>query len=308
MIYKDNKILAIFLLPTLILILGLLYYPFLANIKNSFFEMTSFIDPSSEFIMFQNYQNLFKDTMFKTALYNTFKLMILVVVFQVGIALLLSVLVSNIKKGAGFFRIVYFFPIVISATAIGLMFTLFYEYNYGMLNQLIVGMNDIIISLNASLSNYTTFQFKELEKVVWLSRDNAFIMVAIPVIWQYVGFYFVLILTGISTIPREIYEASEIDGADHIQSFRFITLPMLKSTINVCIILALTGALKVFDLLWVIAPKGAPGGSTHVLGTYLYSQTFEAYNIDYGATIAVFLVIFGVVISQISNYLLRDKN
>ncbi len=288
MIYKNNKIMVFFLLPTLLLVVGLLYFPFVSNIKNSFFEMTSFTDTSATFIGFENYKYLFEDPMFKVSFVNTLKLMILTVVFQVGIALLLAVLVSNIKKGAEFFRIVFFFPIVISATAIGLMFTLFYEYNYGMLNQLLALMGQ--------------------EKIVWLSKESAFTMLTIPVIWQYVGFYFVLILTGISTISEDIYEAASIDGASSFQNFKYITLPMLKSTINVCVILALTGALKVFDLLWVIAPKGAPGGSTHVLGTYLYSQTFEAYNIDYGATLAVFLVIFGVVVSQISNYFLRDKN
>ncbi len=287
MIYKNNKILAVFLLPTVILILTFLYYPFIANIKNSFFDMKNFIDPSTTFIGLENYKYLFEDPTFRVALFNTFKLMGLVVIFQVGIALMLAVLVSNIKKGAEFFRIVYFFPIVISATAIGLMFTLFYEYNYGMLNQILVGLG--------------------YDKVVWLSKETAFMMVIIPVIWQYVGFYFVLILTGISSIPNDIYEAASIDGATKLQSFKHITLPMLKSTLNVCIILSLTGALKVFDLLWVIAPKGAPGGSTHVLGTYLYSQTFEAGNIDYGATIAVFLVVFGIVISQISNILFRDR-
>ncbi len=269
------------------MIVGFLYYPFVANIKNSFFEMTSFVDASSEFIGFENYKFLLNDPMFRLSLINTFKLMFYVVIFQVGLALLLAVLVSSIKKGAEFFRIVYFFPIVISATAIGLMFTLFYEYNNGMLNQILV-------------------QFG-YEKVVWLSKENAFMMVIIPVIWQYVGFYFVLILTGISGISNDIYEASSIDGANGFQNFTYITLPMLRGTINVCIILALTGALKVFDLLWVIAPKGAPGGSTHVLGTYLYQQTFEAYNIDYGATIAVFLVLFGILISQASNVIFREK-
>ncbi len=287
MIYKNNKILTVFLLPTVLLIVGFLYYPFLANIKNSFFEMTSFVDQSSQFIGLENYKFLLQDPMFRTSLYNTFKLMFYVVIFQVGLALLLAVLVSSIKRGAEFFRIVYFFPIVISATAIGLMFTLFYEYNNGMLNQLLV-------------------QFG-YEKVVWLSKENAFTMVIIPVIWQYVGFYFVLMLTGISGIPSDIYEASSIDGANGFKNFWYITLPMLKGTINVCVILALTGALKVFDLLWVIAPKGAPGGSTNVLGTYLYSQTFEAYNIDYGATLAVFLVLFGILVSQISNMIFREK-
>ncbi len=133
-------------------------------------------------------------------------------------------------------------------------------------------------------------------------------MLALQVIWQYICFYFVLFVTGISTISESLYEAAEIDGANGFQKIIYITLPLLKGTINVCIILALTGALKVFDMFWVIAPKGAPGGSTHILGTYLYDMAFEAGNVDYGATIAVMLVILGIVISQIANYFFREKN
>ncbi len=288
--YKSKKVLFLFLGPTLILILGLLYYPFVSNIINSTYDMKRFTDKNADFIGLQNYIYLFKDPNMKVVMINTFKLMIYTVVFQVGIGLVLALLVSNIKKGATFFRVVYFFPIVISATAIGLMFILFYQYHHGMLNQIL--------------------EFFGSEKVVWLSKDNnrAFKMLTLPVVWQYIGFYFVLFITGISTIPRGLYEAAEIDGATGLQKVIYVTLPLLKGTINVCIILALTGALKVFDMFWIIAPKGAPGGSTHILGTYLYDMAFEAGNVDYGATIAVLLVIMGITISQCANYFFREKN
>ncbi len=288
--YKSKKVLLLFLGPTLILILGLLYYPFVSNIINSAYDMKRFTDKNAEFIGFQNYIYLFKDPNMKVVMINTFKLMIYTVVFQVGIGLILALLVSNIKKGATFFRVVYFFPIVISATAIGLMFILFYQYHHGMLNQIL--------------------EFFGIEKVVWLSKDNnrAFKMLTLPVVWQYIGFYFVLFITGISTIPRGLYEAAEIDGATGLQKVIYVTLPLLKGTTNVCIILALTGALKVFDMFWIIAPKGAPGGSTHILGTYLYDMAFEAGNVDYGATIAVMLVVMGITISQGANFFFRDKN
>lgn len=288
MIYKSKRDLLIFLLPTVILLISLLYIPFLTNIVNSMYNMRSFTDASKEFIGLKNYRYLFEDPNMKIAVSNTFKMMGLTVVFQVGIALLLALLVNGIKKGAGFFRIVYFFPIVISATALGLMFTLFYNYNGGMLNQL--------MSIFGK------------ESVFWLSKKTAFIMITIPVIWQYVGFYFVLLVTGISGVPMEVFESAQIDGANKFQEVIYITIPLIRNTINVCIILALTGALKVFDLPWVIVPKGAPGGSTHVLGTYMYDMTFEAGNIDYGATIAIVLVFLGIVISQVTNYFLKDRS
>ncbi len=286
MLYRKKGILGILLLPTVVLIIGLLYIPFMSNIVNSVYNMKSFIDPNKTFIGLENYRYVFKDPNMKIAFSNTFRIMGYTVFFQVGIALLLALLVSNIKTGAGFFRVVYFFPIVISATALGLMFSLFYEYNYGMLNQFMV--------------------FLGRDKVPWL-KDYSFTMLTIPVIWQYVGFYFVLLVTGISGIPGEVLEASEIDGASKLQQVRYITIPLIRSTLNVCTILALTGALKVFDLLWVIAPKGAPGGKTHVLGTYMYDMTFEAGNIDYGATIAIMLVILGIAVSQITNFVLKER-
>lgn len=292
MLYKKKLPLLAFLLPGFILMLVFLYEPFVENIINSFYDMTSFVRmPGQEwrFLGLDNFKKLFMDPKVKIAILNSFKMMGLTIVFQVGIAFVLAVLVSNIKRGQQFFRTVYFFPIVISATAIGLIFKLFYNYNGGMLNQLLKAF--------------------DMKPVNWLAPSIAFIMVSIPTLWSYVGFYFVIMLTGLSDISDDVYEAASIDGCSKFKQVFYITVPLLRGVICTCVTLAVTGALKVFDLPWVIVPKGAPQGLTHFLGTYMYEQTFTISNIDYGSTIALLIVVFGLVVAQITSKILKpDAN
>lgn len=292
MLYKKKLPLIIFLLPGFLLMLIFLYEPFIENIFNSFYDMTSFVKmPGKEwkFIGLENFNKLFTDPKIKISLFNSFKMMGLTIVFQVGIAFILAILVNSIKRGQHIFRTVYFFPIVISATAIGLIFKLFYNYNGGMLNQILKSF--------------------EKEPINWLAPSIAFVMVSIPTLWSYVGFYFVIILTGLSNISEDVFEAAAIDGCSKFKQVFYITIPLLRGVICTCITLAVTGALKVFDLPWVIVPKGAPQGVTHFLGTYMYEQTFTIGNIDYGSIIALTIVILGVVVSGIVSKILKpDAN
>ena len=289
MLYRDKKPLIFFLLPSLLLMLVLLYYPFIENIVNSFFEIRSLVSPREEFIGLHNYAKFFAgdETAF-ISLKNSLVLMVLTVIFQVGIALLLALLVNSIGRGAQFFRVVYFFPIVISATAIGLMFSLFYAYDGGMLNQIAVALGG--------------------EKILWLSDDKAFTMVSIPVLWQYVGFYFVIILTGLAGVPEDVYESAEMDGATGIKKTWYIPLPLIAEVLVTCTTLAITGAIKVFDLPSVIAKNGAPKGLTHFLGTYMYQKTFIAQDVDYGSAISIIIVVLGVVLSRTVGRLLSRES
>lgn len=292
MLYKKKWPLIIFLLPSLIFLIVFLYIPFFDNIKNSLFDMTTpiLLDGQTwKFIGLDNYKRMLTDPDLRIAIWNSLKMMILTIIFQVGIAFVLAVLVSNVKKMQQFFRTVYFFPVVISATAIGLIFKLFYNYNGGMLNQILEGLGQ--------------------EPVNWLKPTLAFIMVAIPTLWSYVGFYFVIILTGLSDIPEEIYEVASIDGCSKFKQVFYITIPMLRGVICTCVVLAVTGALKVFDLPWVLVPNGAPQGLTHFLGTYMYQSTFGMNNYDYGSALAVLIVILGIVVSRIVNMVVQpDKD
>lgn len=292
MLYKNKKPILIFLLPGLATLGIFLYYPFVKNLTNSFYDMTQLIRlPGTDwnFIGLDNYKKLFTDNYIRIALKNSVIMMGLTVIFEVGLGLVLAIMVNMIKRGQQFFRTVYFFPVVISATAIGLLFKLFYSYNGGMLNQVLAYFGK--------------------SPVNWLSAKLAFIMISIPTLWSYVGFYFVIILTGISDISEDIYEAASIDGCSRFKSIRYITLPLLRGVLCTCITLAVTGALKVFDLPWILAEKGAPNGITHFLGTYMYHTAFGKMNWDYGSAIALFIVIVGIVVARIINKLLRpDEN
>lgn len=289
MLYKKKWPLLIFLVPGLLFMLVFLYIPFLENIKNSFYDMAAIVKmPGTdwEFIGLDNYKRMFTDPDVRTALINSVKMMVLTVIFEVGIAFVLAVMVTQVKRLQQFFRTVYFFPVVISATAIGLLFKLFYNYNGGMLNQIL--------------------EFFGKEPVNWLSPELAFIMVCIPTLWSYIGFYFVILLTGLSDIPDDVYEAASIDGCNRFKQVFYITLPMMKPVFFTSVTLAVTGALKVFDLPWIMVPNGAPQGVTHFLGTYMYQQAFGLNNYDYGSTLAVLIVLLGIAVSRGIGFLTDD--
>lgn len=302
MIYKKKTPLLIFLIPAFLFLIVFLYYPFLQNIINTFLDIGG-LGRAAEGVntpWYVNYQRLFTDPYMRVALKNTLLLIVYTIIFQVGIALILALLVDTIRVGAQVFRTIYFFPIVISATALGLMFNLIFLYKGGMVNQLLLSWGQL------------DYEIKDSGKMVveWLDwKDQAHFLFTMfmPVMWQYVGFYFVIIVTGLNNISQDLYEAAALDGADGWKRTRYITLPMLRNVLCTCLVLAITGALKVFDLPWVMFGAGMPENMGWLTGTYMYDQTFNKMNVDYGSTIAVLIVVLGVVLSNISNRIFRPS-
>lgn len=291
MLYKKKGPLAAFMAPAMAFMVLFLFYPFLMNVINSFQRIKDLGLPAEGLNTpwYHNYVQLFQDPKMVTAIGNTLLLMVLTIVFQVGIALTLALMVNSIHRGTQFFRTVYFFPIVISATALGLLFNLIFLYNGGMVNQLAQALG---------FSGSTD----------WKDETHYLFTMLLPVMWQYVGFYFVILVTGLNNIPGDVYEAAEIDGASGLASVRYITLPLLRNTLCTCLTLAITGALKVFDLPWVMMGRGIPMDRSWLTGTYMYEQTFNVGDVDYGSTIAIFIVVLGVVISQIANRVFQEKD
>lgn len=276
---------ALFLFPALLFIITFLYYPFVMSIYKSFFHWDGF--NTSKFIGIDNYKRMFTDSQIRHAVKNTFILMFLACAVQVGLGLVLALIVDHVSKGSKFFKTVYFFPIVISSTAIGVMFKLFYAYDGGLLNGLMLKLGR--------------------EPIDWLSQTRAMASVSVPIIWQYVGFYFVILITAINAIPEDLYESAYLDGITGFSKTFYITIPLIWDMVKVCLVLAITGTLKVFDLVFVLT-KGGPMSATELLGTYMYKKTFFDYRYGYGATIAVLIVFLGVVVSSIVNHVLRSED
>ena len=290
-IYRNKKPAMVFLLPAFLFMTVFLYYPFFKNILNSFMEIKQLGASGTEFNApwYTNYVEMLHDTHVWTSVKNTLLMMVVTLVFQVGIAILLALMVDNISRGKQFFRTVFFFPIVISATALGLMFNLVFLYDKGMVNQFLEALGK---------QNLTD----------WKAEGIAIFTMMLPVMWQYVGFYFVILITGLNNISDELYEAARIDGASTWQSVRYISLPLLHNVICTCSVLAVTGALKVFDLPWTMFPKGMPLKSTFLTGTYMYYHTMETKNVDYGCALAVLIVVLGIVLSKVVNAVFREKD
>lgn len=288
--YKSKIIPWVFLMPLLVFVTVFLFYPFGVNIYNSFFEFTSILDPNPTFGGVSNYLNLFRDSTFITSFTNTLILIALVLIFQVGVALTLALLVSSINRFASLFKVTFFLPIVISATALGLMFNLFYDYNFGMFNQLLMQLGQ--------------------EKIFWMDPVNIirrFALTMGPVLWQYVGFYFVIFLTALNNISSEINDAAAIDGATGIQKSLLINVPMIQNVTRIVLVLAITGTLKVFDLPHVISPGGFPNGQLHLLGTYMYEKAFNSNQLGVAAAFAVLIALAGVLFSGLSNLLFQTN-
>ena len=290
-IYKNKKPLLVFLLPAFLFMAVYLYYPFFKNIINSFqqIKMLGQVEAQWNDPWYTNYVELVHDPVVLTSLKNTLIMMLVTIVGQVGIALILALLVDNIRMGAKFFRTVFFFPIVISATALGLLFNLIFLYDKGMLNQILESLGKTTLT-------------------DWKSEGIALVTMMLPVMWQYVGFYFVIMITGLNNISEELYESASIDGATRFQRVRYISLPLLHNVLCTCVVLAVTGALKVFDLPWTMFPKGMPMKTTFLTGTYMYYQTMEAKNVDYGSTLAIMLVILWIITSKVVHMIFKEKD
>ena len=253
-LYRRKGPLIVFLLPAFLFLILFLYYPFFQNILNSFSGITGLRAPAQGLNepWYANYATLATDPKLRTALGNTVLLTLCTMVFQVGIALILALLVDSIRVGAQLFRTLYFFPIVISATALGLMFNLIFLYNGGMLNQLLA---------NLGLA---------AEAIDWKDPRHFLFSMFAPVMWQYVGFYFVILVTGLNNISQNLYEAAALDGCTGWKRVRYVTLPLLRNVLCTCLVLAVTGALKVFDLPWVMFGAGMPQDQGWLTGTYMY--------------------------------------
>ena len=279
---KRQRTAIIFLIPAVVLLLCFMIYPLG---KTIFYSFTAWYNFSTEqtFIGLDNYKELIADPVIRVALRNTVILMAGVLIFQIGFALILAIMVGGIRHCFKFFRTIYFFPIVISATAIGLMFTLIYKYEYGLLNYFVILFGG--------------------EKQVWINEKSSIYLALIPVVWQYVGFYFVIFLTGIANIPADIYESAMLDGIRPLQKAAYITIPMLRSVLTSSIVLVISGCFKVFDIIFMVT-NGGPLDSSQLLSTYMYQKAFARGNGGYASSIAIVMIVLGVAVTSVLRKLL----
>lgn len=270
-----------FVLPAFVYMLVFVGYPIIYNFVLSFQDVTvkTLRSEVKEFVGFQNYIDLFQqDSVLTKSIWNTLIFTVLCLVFQFIIGFALAIFFNKNFKFSKPIRGLLMMPWMIPITITGLIFKFMFGTDVGIINYFLRSLN--IVS----------------ENIDWLTNTaTAMPAVIFANIWIGIPFNMILISTGLTTIPQELYESASIDGANKFQLFRKITLPLLKPTIESVLILGFIYTFKVYDLIYVMT-SGGPVNSTQVLSTYSYKLSFDMFKYSKGAAVAniLFVILFFV--------------
>ncbi|WP_167577631.1 carbohydrate ABC transporter permease [Ammoniphilus sp. YIM 78166] len=269
---KFRKSILFYMLPAFCIYSLFFVLPFAQTFYYSLFKWDGFGEPT--FIGIANYFQLVTDELFTNGIGRVLIWAFMAILFKVGMALILANILRKAIRGSKFFTGVYFMPVVISSAALCLMFTLMYDKDIGIFNWILSAIG---------LEGLTR---------AWLGDQNTafYAVLAVP-IFHTIGYFFIILLAGIKNIPEEIYESAVIDGANAWTLFTRITVPLIWPVLQICIILAINGAMKSFDYVFIMT-QGGPGTSTQVPATYMYDTIFTAFQFGYGTAIAFSIFIF----------------
>lgn len=261
-----------FLLPAAIIYIGLVLLPVAQAVYYSFFRWNG-LGPLENFIGLDNYARALGDRVFRGALSNNLQLVVMSLLIQLPLSLALALLVRELTRGRALFRTIFFLPFVLSEVVTGVIWSFIYRPKGGLVNTLIQavlpGFADTALLAEPSTVLYALF---------------------VVITWKFFGYHMILYIAGLQNIPAEIEEAAAIDGCSRLQSLRYITIPLLSSTIRLSIYLSVLGSLQFFDLIWIMT-TGGPVNASNTMAIYLYKYAFQRFQLGYGSAIAVILFI-----------------
>ncbi len=272
-----------FLLPYLLVFLVFRFGPSVAGLFIGFMKWNIIGDAS--FAGLSNFKKLFADPIFFTSLKNTLLFLVMALPPLIIFSLLLAVLLNQKLKFRNAVRTISIMPYVLIPAVVGIIWNWLYDNNFGILNYYL--------------------KLLGLSPVEWLTNEKyALFSVAIVTVWSFLGYNMILYLAGLQDISKDLYEASEIDGATKLQTFMKITLPLLKPITSMIVTLTLINTIQVFDQIFVMT-NGGPGTATLTLVQYLYGTAFQNYNLGYGSTLGIAILVILIVMVQIQSRLLR---
>ncbi len=285
-IKPSRKLIFLYCLIPVALYLFSVFMPLVVALVYSFFEWRG--GPVRTFNGLDNYIALLNDGRFWESFGHNIYLVAVCIVGQVGIAFILVLMVnSRLVKCKDIHRTFGFFPSTISAVCIGMIWTMIYHNKYGILNWFLraIGRGDLC--------------------QVWLNNSSlVMLLVSIPLVWQYIGYYMVIIFSAIAGVDSQIFESAEIDGANGVQKALYITFPMIKNTLLVCLTLCIAGNMKAFDNIYTMT-AGGPGTSSMVMAMYGYTVSFQETNMGYGNCISIGIFVLSLLVIGGSRFLVN---
>jgi len=290
--HKKTLIAYAFLLPAIVLMLIFTFYPIIYGVVLAFFDYNMIRSTDSGDLAaplwagMNNFHRLQTDPYFFTALKNSILYLLVVPVIQL-LSIVLALMVNRSWKGMQFFRTAFYLPVITSIVVVGIAWKWILRSD-GALNFLLVNL------------------FPDLAPLPWLTDKNlALFSVMFVTLWQGLGYYMVLYLAGLQTIPPEMDDAARIDGASYWDRFFKVTVPLLKPSIALCTIISCISALKVFGEIYVMT-KGGPEHGTLTMVYYIFNQAFMDFDMGYAAALALVLALFVGVVSSINTALFKE--
>ncbi|WP_033127159.1 MULTISPECIES: carbohydrate ABC transporter permease [Clostridia] len=276
-VIRSRKAFLAFLLPGLLFYIFAVFYPIEESIRLSFMEWGGIGEKT--FVGLNNYIQMFHDKVFYTAFLNNLIYLVIVVAMQLGIGLLFAVMLTYMTKHVTLIKTLYYVPCIVTTVAIGQLFRSMYSTEpMGLINQFLqaIGLENLVTSWLANVS-------------------TALAAVSIPEGWRFTGMYMVIFYAALVSLDPSVYEAAKVDGATEFQIFFRIKLPLIKDIILLTLTMCLTGALRGFDIPYLLT-NGGPGNASELMSTYMYKKAFSSNQYGYGSALAVFIIVESILV------------
>jgi raffinose/stachyose/melibiose transport system permease protein len=264
--------------PALVMFIVFIVYPLFSTLYLSLFDY-GLTDARLRFIGLGNFVEMGSDPIFWRAIGNNLTVLVVSVVVQVGLGLILAALIDRgARWGRSIFRTLNFAPVVMSAVAVGILWQLIYDPTVGLANRFVALFGIAPPSQG------------------WLGDPNlAIFSILVVACWQYTGYVMVIVLAGMQSVSQELYEAAALDGAGEVRKFVSVTLPSIRNVIIAVVLITMIGAIKVFDLVYILT-RGGPANASQVLSTYIYYNAFTINRAGYASAISVMLLVVAVIL------------
>lgn len=280
-----KKFITLCITPALLLVLIFVVYPTFSVFRMSLYKWGG-LSQNKDFVGLNNFKILLTDQNFIKSFQNTILVMVLVTMITLAIAVIFaSILVREKVKGQNFFRIIFYIPNILSVAVISSIFAAIYDPSMGPLNGLLRAIRG---------EDFVNIQWLGNQKIVLYA-------IIIAMIWQAIGYYMVMYMASMSSIPLQLYEAAEIEGATKLQQFFSITLPLVWDTIRTTLTFYVISSINLSFLFVKIMTSGGPDGSSNVILNYMYNQAYTNSSYGYGMSIGVTIFIFSFLVSMAVN-------
>ncbi len=276
--------------PAVILFTLFMIIPTINVFRMSLFKRSAY-SPNEQFVGLENFTKLMSDTNFIRSLQNTILLIVVVVtVITFAFALVFAAILTREKiKGQNFFRIIFYIPNILSVVVISAIFSAIYDTNNGTLN-----------SLLSLVSGKTV-------AILWKGESMVMVSLIIAMVWQAIGYYMVMYMASMASIPQTLYESANLDGAGRITQFFQITLPLIWTNIRTTLTFFIISTINMAFLFVKAMTSGGPNGASEVALSYMYKQAYTNSTYGYGMAIGALVFLFSFGLSALVNWVTKRE-